>query len=118
MKKIILMAMTLGLLMSGCYNKNRINPRDQVYNFKDAVDTSSIQDQEQFEKDSNECSEIAYARYKRSKRSKAAYELGAGPMISAVTEEAVPTSPVASPMVNALQVFKRCMKNKGYSFQN
>lgn len=114
MKKIILMTMTLGLLMSGCYNKNRINPRDQIYNFKDAVDTSSIQDQEQFEKDSNQCSEIAYGRYRRVKGAKIAFDLSTGPITSAVAEEAGATSP----MINALQVFKRCMKNKGYSFQN
>ena len=114
MEKIILMAMILGLLASGCCSKYRINPRDQIYNFKDAVDTSSIQDQEQFEKDSNECSEIAYGRYSRFKKSKTALELGAGPVISKTVEDSTPTSP----MVSALQVFKRCMKNKGYRFEN
>ncbi len=107
--KSILLLILLGLLV-GCFHLNQIDPRQQIYNFRDSVDPASIKEQDQFDNDADECCRVANGRYYRLKHASVAID-AFDPRIRMIASD----SAVGSPMVNALAVFKKCMKAKGYN---
>ena len=107
--KSILLLIALGLLVGGCH-LNQVDPRQQIYNFRDCVDPTSITNQDQFDNDADECCRVANGRYYRLRNASVAID-AFDPRIRMIASD----SAVGSPMVNALAVFKKCMKAKGYN---